>query len=167
MALFSFGFELVQLFLVLVLAEHGIVICKFGFDLFLVVLDLRHETHIDEAVDLMLLILRPNILRPTLFLFLPFSLPFCLDNGYLFHHFPFLLSFFAFLRLIFLAFLLLLDPLGPEIILKELLLMPFQDLMLLDLMVRYFFNNLFDECRIDSPALHVAIDVVVGVPIGI
>lgn len=157
MALFSFSFELVQFLFILVLAEHGVIISKFSFDLFLVVLDLRHEAHIDETVDLMLLILRPNILRPTLFLFLPF----CLHNCFLFHRFPFLLSIFTLLSFIFLAFLLLLDPLCPEIILKKLLLMSFEDLMLLDLVFRYFFNNLFDDCHIDSPALHVAIDVVI------
>lgn len=163
MTLFSFSFELVQFLLVLVLTEHGVIISKLSFDIFLVVLDLRHEAHIDETVDLMLLILRPNILRPTLFLFFPF----CLHSYFLFQHFPFLLSIFTFFRLIFLAFLLLFDPLCPEIVLKKLLLMSFQDLMLLDLMFRYFFNNLFDDCYIDSPALHVAIDVVIGVPIGI
>lgn len=150
-----------QFFLVLVLTEHGVIISKFGFDLFFIVLDLRHETHIDEAVNLMLLILRPNVLRSTLF----FIFPFCLHSPFLFHNFPLLLSFFTFLGLIFLTFLLLFDPLRPEIILKKLLLMSFKDLMLLDLMFWYFFNNLFDDCHIDSPALNVTIDIIIGVPI--
>lgn len=67
LALFFF-FGLLSL--LVIIEKHSIIFCQFCLDLFLVVVDLGHEAHIDEAIDLLLLVFRPNVLRSLLGLLL-------------------------------------------------------------------------------------------------
>ena len=160
-----FFFSLLRL--LVIIEKHAVIFCQLRPYLCLVIVDLGHEAHIDKAVDLLLLVFRPNVLRPLLALLLQkfCELRLLWSRCHLLFN-RFFIDFFGKLRRV-LSIGLFLQSLASEVIFKKLFFMSFEYLLFFYGLISQLLNNLLNDSLLNLFALDIPIKIFIGVPIRI